>query len=536
MNDVDRGGDCDYGYGPDPATAAPTVPGFTDLHPIGSGGFSTVYGAEQPSLNRRVAIKVLHLDGPNRRQFEHECRTLGPLTGVRGILPILQTAFTTDGRPCVVMQLMGRGSLADHIETNGPLSAPDAIWLGGVIADALAGAHERRISHRDVKPENILIDDDGTVAIADFGIGMVEDAAGASQVASAMSPPHAPPERFLGTPGASPIAADVYSLGSTLYHALTGRPPFGTVEQGSIIQLMNRIVAEPVPPIGRRDVPPALEEVICRAMSKDPAARYSSMDEFAAALRHVRLDPAAPAPSLDAWTPPAGAGGAATVASTAAAPRSAAPEPPAAASRIEWDQPPPTPAVSAGSTVARPQLDPEPVTSTTEIRSRRRVAIGAAVALLAAAAVGIGLSVGGDDGTAAPPTTTLLPADPPVFLSKGVGVNPDGVVVISGENPNTSAALAKSVVFWELRKKGDDTQIAGDVLAQAETEDGSRFASPFGPVGPVDYFVPGMDASITYCVVLRLRDSLDATQPVLASSEQRCTDGTMSDPPPVGGG
>jgi len=535
---VDRGGDYDYGYGPDPATAAPTVPGFTDLHPIGSGGFSTVYGAEQPSLNRRVAIKVLHLDGPNRRQFEHECRTLGPLTGVRGILPILQTAFTTDGRPCVVMQLMGRGSLADHIETNGPLSASDAIWLGGVIADALAGAHERRISHRDVKPENILIDDDGTVAIADFGIGMVEDAAGASQVASAMSPPHAPPERFLGTPGASPIAADVYSLGSTLYHALTGHPPFGTVEQGSIIQLMNRIVGDPVPPIGRPDVPRALEEVVGRAMSKDPAARYASMDEFGAALRHVRLDPAAPAPSLDAWTPPAGTGAEATVASTAPAARRAgsqAPAPPAA-SRIEWDQPPPAAPVSAGSTIARPSLDPEAVTPTTEVGSRRRLVIGAVAALIVVAALGIGLSLGGDDGTASPPTTTLVPADPPVFLSKGVGITADGVVVISGENPNTSAALAQSVVFWELRKKGDETQIAGDVLAQAETEDGSRFASPFGPVGPIDYFVPGMDESITYCVVLRLRDSLDATQPVIASSEQRCTDGTMSDAPPVEGG
>lgn len=338
-----------------------------------------------------------------------------------------------------------------------------------------------------------------------------------------MSPPHAPPERFLGTPGASQVAADVYSLGSTLHQALTGRPPFGTVEEGSIALLMNRIIGDPVPPIGRADVPTSLEAVLRTAMAKDPADRYASMDEFAAALRHVDLSGPSADRSSDEWRPPPTGGQAATVVTGPGAPSTAGVPPHPGA-------PPP-----AGATVAHVVLDADARPAAEERPRHNRRLLAGGLATVAAVAVGTVVAITGSGGDAAPPTTTVLEAEPPVFLSKGVGMRPEGVVVISGENPNESPELARSVVFWELRKKGDTARLRGDVLAQAENSDGTQFASPFGPVGPVDYFVPDLDPSITYCVVLRLRASLDATGAVLASSEERCTDGTMTDPPAPGG-
>jgi serine/threonine protein kinase len=290
-------------------THPPVIDGFSDLVEIGRGGFSTVYAATQVAIERRVAVKVLDLGFSDEHRFRRECRTLGTLSGIHGIVPVLQAAFTKAGQPCIVMQLMDGGSLAHRIRSSGPMQASGVIESGLLLCAALQHAHDRRIFHRDIKPENVLFHAD-TAAIADFGIALVDDMESRSQTMDSISPPHAPPERFAdGT--TDPVLGDVYSLGSTLYTAVAGRPPFGTIADGGLAGLILRVTSQPVPTVDRADAPPELQQVLTRSMSKDPRDRYPSMSAFRAALataaaastdvadeRTVRRAPAAPTPPV----------------------------------------------------------------------------------------------------------------------------------------------------------------------------------------------------------------------------------------------
>jgi serine/threonine protein kinase len=299
-------------------THPPVIDGFSDLVEIGRGGFSTVYAATQVAIERRVAVKVLDLGFSDEHRFRRECRTLGTLSGIHGIVPVLQAAFTQAGQPCIVMQLMDGGSLAHRIRSSGPMRAGEVIDSGLLLCAALQHAHDRRIFHRDIKPENVLFHAD-TAAIADFGIALVDDMESRSQTMDSISPPHAPPERFAdGT--TDPVLGDVYSLGSTLYTAVAGRPPFGTIADGGLAGLILRVTSQPVPIVDRADVPPDLQQVLGRSLSKDPRDRYPSMSAFGAALaaaaapstdvadeRTVRRVPGSPVPPLtmaSASTPP----------------------------------------------------------------------------------------------------------------------------------------------------------------------------------------------------------------------------------------
>lgn len=274
-------------------TRVPEVEGFIDLTLIGRGGFSTVYQAVQADLGRPVAIKVLDV-GVNeeaaRRRFERECRVVGVLNGVPGIASVYQSAYTADGRPCIVMEHMANGSLEEYVRANGPVLPRQALEVGEVIGAALASAHDRGVVHRDIKPGNVLISDSGNVALADFGISTVEHVASSSRTAASLSPPHAPPERFRGDP-ADERLADIYSLGSTVYFACTGRAPFGTSEEGGLSGLMDRVANHPPTPIGRDDLPSGLEELIVRMMAKDPSDRPPSAavvsEEFARLARGI---------------------------------------------------------------------------------------------------------------------------------------------------------------------------------------------------------------------------------------------------------
>lgn len=266
-------------------TPPPAIDGFSDLTPIGRGGFSTVYAGVQAGIERRVAIKVLDLGSSDVTRFERECRTLGSLSGVDGIVPVLQAAFTTTGQPSIVMQLMDGGSLAQRIRTDGPLDPADVVRHGVTLATALQRAHDAEIFHRDIKPENVLFHD-GRAAIADFGIAQVAGVEQRSQTIDSISPPHAPPERFLdGT--SDPVLGDIYSLGSTLYTALAGHPPHGTAAEGGLAGLITRVTGDPLPPIDRAEVPDRLWQVLDMAMAKDPAQRHRSMSDLAVALRSV---------------------------------------------------------------------------------------------------------------------------------------------------------------------------------------------------------------------------------------------------------
>lgn len=257
----------------------PTIEGFRDLAFVGRGGFSTVYSATQEGIERRVAIKVLDVGMSDHDRFLRECRTLGALSEIDGIVGVLHATFTSAGQPCIVMQLMGGGSLGQVLRENGPLPVHRVVETAVRLCDALQLAHDQRVFHRDIKPENVLFSSRGNAAIADFGIAMVDGVEARSQTIESISPPHAPPERFSDAPS-DPIRGDVYSLASTVYTALAGTPPFGTAADGGLAGLITRITTWPVPPLTGPAIDPAFVSILSRAMSKDPSLRHSSMGEL----------------------------------------------------------------------------------------------------------------------------------------------------------------------------------------------------------------------------------------------------------------
>ena len=259
------------------------VPGFSVKRRIGVGGFATVYEAVQEDVQAPVALKVLavdHTDERVRARFERECKTMGRLRDQRGIVAVYQSAFTSDGRPVIVMAYMPGGSLLDRLRQAGTLSVEEVTTIGVTLSRALQAAHDQGIYHRDIKPENILIDRDGQVALADFGLATVDDLLTSTRTDASLTPPHAPPERFLATEDANLPAGDIYSLASTLYQLLTGRPPFGTSSDGGLAALINRVISDPPPNIDRPDMTASLTTAILLGLSKNPDDRQVSPAAF----------------------------------------------------------------------------------------------------------------------------------------------------------------------------------------------------------------------------------------------------------------
>lgn len=296
----------DEGEGEEVAVQAPLIPGFEQLELLGKGGSSTVYSGIQVDLGRSVAIKVIHVnigDDVARRRFERECRVVGVLADVPGIVPVHQSTFTTDGRPCIVMQLMGGGTLGGHVRDNGPVSADDAVQLATLLAEALAGAHERGVAHRDIKPGNVLLSGSGTAALADFGISTVDHSSASTQTVESLSPPFAAPERLLGGELDERLA-DLYSLGATLHFAITGTAPFGTANEGGVSGLVQRVMNEPPNAVERSDVPVELLDLVEDLLAKRPDARPATALEVMDRLEQLSA-PTAPPSARPDDSPPA---------------------------------------------------------------------------------------------------------------------------------------------------------------------------------------------------------------------------------------
>ncbi|GAA2416917.1 hypothetical protein GCM10010191_29200 [Actinomadura vinacea] len=264
------------------------VPGYRVLEQVGEGGFSAVYRARQERLDRTVALKVLLIsavdDGAMRR-FQRECKITGRLSGHPHVVTVLDTGTTRSGRPYITMEYFEHGALSDRLAREGPLPVGEVLRIGVKLAGALAATHETDVLHRDVKPQNILVSRYGEPALADFGIARLVDSFDPSHT-QAFTPHHAAPEVLEGkAPG---VGSDLYSLGSTLYQLLAGRPAFKGPRGEGIAPLMLRILHERPPPIERPDVPAPVAEVIGRAMAKTPEHRFSDAVEFAQALQRLQ--------------------------------------------------------------------------------------------------------------------------------------------------------------------------------------------------------------------------------------------------------
>ncbi|MCB1007226.1 MAG: serine/threonine protein kinase, partial [Acidimicrobiales bacterium] len=207
-----------------------TLDGYDEMVLVGSGGFSRVYRAYQAQYDRVVAVKVLTttLDDSVQDRFLRECALTGRLTGHPHVVTILDSGVTEAGFPYLTTEFFEGGSLHSLIRADGPLAPAATLAVGIKIAGALETAHRAGVHHRDVKPQNILLSRFGEPALGDFGIATTVREGAGTHSHTGLTTVHAPPEVISG--GIGGAAADVYSLASTLYHALAGHSPFVTTD------------------------------------------------------------------------------------------------------------------------------------------------------------------------------------------------------------------------------------------------------------------------------------------------------------------
>jgi len=253
---------------------------------LGRGGMATVYAAHDPAFERPVAIKLLpreFLHDPQfLSRFQREAKAIAALEHP-AILPVYDFG-DEDGQPYLVMRLMSGGTLKERIE-QGPLALEDTLFIVEQIGAALTAAHAKGVIHRDLKPGNILFDGDGNPAIADFGIvKLTEHTSQLTGSGMIGTPAYMAPE--MAREGGVTTLIDIYAMGVTLYQMLTGRLPFNA---DTPMGVMAAHVTQPVPDVrqARPDLPGDIQTVIERAMAKEPAERYPSMDEMIDDLRAV---------------------------------------------------------------------------------------------------------------------------------------------------------------------------------------------------------------------------------------------------------
>ncbi len=254
---------------------------------LGQGGMARVFLAQDETLHRQVAIKVLadrHSDDPHFiERFQREARAAARLNHPN-IVQVYDQSRNT-GVSYIVQEYVEGETLKDVIRRESPLDARRAITIALQILAALRVAHQQGVIHRDVKPQNILVQPDGKVKVADFGIasaGETDMTEAGSIVGTAQ---YLAPEQARGLQVGPP--ADLYAVGIVLYEMLSGRVPF---EGDAAVTVAMRHVQEAPEPLTDRNplVPVALESAVMRALSKDPAMRYQSADEMGLELDRVR--------------------------------------------------------------------------------------------------------------------------------------------------------------------------------------------------------------------------------------------------------
>jgi DNA-binding SARP family transcriptional activator len=262
---------------------------------VGRGRVATVYLARDRKHARLVALKVLRPEvaaGSDRRRFEREISILAGLHHPHilqlydsGVLPL------SNGREGLfyVMPYVRGETLRRRLEREGSLGVSDAVHIGCEVADALGYAHAHGVVHRDVRPENILLES-GHALVADFGIARALEASSGEQVSSVGvvlgHPAYLSPEQARSAP-ALDGRTDIYSLGCVLYEMLAGTPPF-TGPTGAAV--LARAGTDPVPPLGTvcPSLPAGVERAVLKALAKLPEHRFATAAEFAAALRPNR--------------------------------------------------------------------------------------------------------------------------------------------------------------------------------------------------------------------------------------------------------
>jgi serine/threonine protein kinase/ABC-type branched-subunit amino acid transport system substrate-binding protein len=278
------------------------IPGLSDLVEIGRGGNSIVYRARQEDMRRDVAVKILSFaldDEAGWERFRRECVLAGRLTAHPNVITVFQSGSLGDGTPYLVMEYCENGSLGRQIKAKRTLDEQVVVAAGLGIGAALQAAHEEGILHRDVKPENVLVDRYGTVKLADFGIARLAQLQGEGTLGTvAYTPEHVAPEQLDGRPPTT--ASDVYGWGSTLFTALHGRSPYRTSEHDTVGTLLVR-KSRGDEPVFDRPATPRLTELVRAALSFEPSQRPSMPD---ALIELAMIEDAAAATTIARIPPP----------------------------------------------------------------------------------------------------------------------------------------------------------------------------------------------------------------------------------------
>src|ERR671925_63008 len=254
---------------------------------IGSGGMSTVYRAFDPTVERWVAIKLMHRDitsDPDQlERFRREARAVAQLNHPNVVTVI--DAGEDDGNPFIVFEYVEGETLKERIRRLGRLPVSEAVAYAIEIGRALEAAHASRLVHRDVKPQNVLIDPDGRAKVTDFGIARSLEAQGLTATGRVLgTTDYVSPEQALGHEVTA--QSDIYSLGIVLYEMLTGEAPFQADTQVAVAM---KHVREPLPDVQRRrpEISAALASVVERATAKETKNRYQSIAEMVHDLEEV---------------------------------------------------------------------------------------------------------------------------------------------------------------------------------------------------------------------------------------------------------
>jgi len=280
--------------GPAPSIPLGRIAGYEVQGKLGAGGMGVVYKALDLKLNRTVALKFLseeEVTAEDRERLLREARAASALDHPN-IAAVHTVEENAEGRTFIVMGYYEGETLADKIR-HSPLQPARAANIAVQIASGLQHAHARNITHRDVKPANVLITNDGTAKILDFGLARIHGPSASTESASLSGTLlYMSPEQVQGRP--LDARTDIWALGVVLYHMLTGRLPFFTDNAAStILAILN------APPAPMPGVPGELQLIILRALSKTPESRYQNCAELIRDLEKLAIDDRLPTVTID---------------------------------------------------------------------------------------------------------------------------------------------------------------------------------------------------------------------------------------------
>jgi serine/threonine-protein kinase len=273
-----------------------TLGKYRILSSLGSGGFGTVYLAEDTWIDKKVAIKIPHKQSLDFSELVKEPRLLASMSHPN-IVTVL-TAEKHDDQFFIVMEYVPGETLERVIEREGPLELARALDFTCQMCNAVDHAHRAGVLHRDLRPGNMLVTEDGMLKVTDFGTSrFLETAAHGTTVIG--SPPYMAPEQFLGR---AAFASDVYSIGVTMYQMLTGELPYDTPAPADLDKLLRgELVTSPR--LRNQRIPKSINDIVMRALAADLGTRYPRAGDLLADVLSAResaprrrTPPAGPAP------------------------------------------------------------------------------------------------------------------------------------------------------------------------------------------------------------------------------------------------